>query len=68
MIVCNKGETAVHGTFGQARGEFTCIVKELLDSFTKEKLHHVIDVVADIKEGGEQRADNESRWNGGCSI
>ena len=58
MIVCNKGETAVQGTFEQARGEFACIVEELLDSFTKEKLHNVIDVVADIKEGGEQRADN----------
>ena len=58
MIVCNKGETAVQGTFGQARVEFACIVEELLDSFTKEKLHNVIDVVTDIKEGGEQRADN----------
>ena len=33
MIVCSKGETAVHGTVGQARGEFACIGKELLDSF-----------------------------------
>lgn len=58
MIVCNKGETAVQGTVMQVGGEFACIVEELLDSFTKEKLHNVIDVVADIKEGGEQRADN----------
>lgn len=58
MIVCNKGETAVHGSAVQVEGEFACIVEELLDSFTKEKLHNVIDVVADIKEGGEQRADN----------
>lgn len=58
MIVCSKGETAVHGSVVQVGGEFACIVKELLDNFTKEKLHNVIDVVADIKEGGEQRADN----------
>lgn len=58
MIVCSKGETAVNGTVSQVQGEFACIVKELLDNFTKEKLHNVIDVVADIKEGGEQRADN----------
>lgn len=58
MIVCSKTETALHGTVGQIRGEFACIVEELLDNFTKEKLHNVIDVVADIKEGGEQRADN----------
>lgn len=58
MIVCSKTETAVHGSAVQVEGEFACIVEELLDSFTKEKLHNVIDVVADIKEGGEQRADN----------
>lgn len=58
MIVCSKGETVVHGSVVQVGGEFACIVKELLDNFTKEKLHNVIDVVADIKEGGEQRADN----------
>ena len=58
MIVCSKGETAVQGTFGQARGEFACIVKELLDIFTKEELHNLIDEVARFEEGGEQRADN----------
>lgn len=58
MIVCSKGETAVHGTVGQARGEFACIVKELLDNFTKEELHNLIDEVATLREGGEQRADN----------
>ena len=58
MIVCSKTEIGVHGTVSQVQGEFACIVKELLDNFTKEKLHNVIDAVADIKEGGEQRADN----------
>lgn len=58
MIVCSKTEIAVHGTVSQVEGEFAYIVKKLLDNFTKEKLHNVIDVVADIKEGGEQRADN----------
>lgn len=58
MIVCSKTETALHGAVGQIRGEFACIVEELLDNFTDEELHNVIDTVADIKEGGEQRADN----------
>lgn len=58
MIVCSKDEIAVHGTVVQVGEEFACIVEELLDSFTKEKLHNVIDAVAGIKEGGEQREDN----------
>lgn len=58
MIVCSKGETAVHGSVVQVGGEFACIVEELLDSFTKEELHNLIDEVARFKEGGEQRADN----------
>ena len=58
MIVCSKSETAVQGTFGQARGEFTCIVMQLLDNFTDEELHNVIDIAAIIKGRGEQRADN----------
>lgn len=48
----------MQGTFGQARGEFACIVKELLNVFTKEELHNLIDEVARFEEGGEQRADN----------
>lgn len=38
MIVCSKTETAVHGSVGQIRGEFTCIVMQLLDNFTDEEL------------------------------
>lgn len=58
MIVCSKTEIAVHGSVGQIRGEFTCIVMQLLDNFTKEELHNVIDTAAIIKGRGEQRADN----------
>lgn len=58
MIVCSKSETAVHGTVVQVGGEFACIVEELLDIFTKEELHNLIDEVARFEEGGEQRADN----------
>ena len=58
MIVCSKTETAVHGSAVQVEGEFACIVEELLDSFTKEELHNLIDEVARFEEGGEQRADN----------
>ena len=58
MIVCSKTETALHGTVSQVQGEFACIVKELLDNFTDEELHNVIDIAAIIKGRGEQRADN----------
>ena len=58
MIVCSKSETAIHGSHGQIRGEFTCIVMQLLNSFTDEELHNVIDIAAIIKVRGEQRADN----------
>ena len=62
MIVCSKGELMVHAA-GQLREEFAYIVISLLDNFTKEELQDVFDTAETLKEGGEQRADNQSRWN-----
>lgn len=58
MIVCSKTETLTRGTADQIKLEFALIVGQLLRNFKKEELHNVIDEVATLREGGEQRADN----------
>lgn len=58
MIVCSKTETLTRGTDDQIKLEFALIVAQFLRNFTKEELHNVIDEVATLIDGGEQRADN----------